>query len=56
VKGSGTGAYQGITGTIRANTGFVGVFAKKPDGSCNMNAPVETGFGSVTAVGRLSLG
>jgi hypothetical protein len=56
VKGSGTGAYQGITGTSRANTGFVGVFAKKPNGSCNMNAPVKTGFGWVSAVGRFSLG
>jgi hypothetical protein len=56
VTGSGTGAYQGITGTSHASTGFVGVFAKKPNGSCNMNAPVETGFGSVSAVGRFSLG
>jgi hypothetical protein len=55
VKGSGTGAYQGITGTTRANTGFVGVFPKKPNGSCNTNAPVDTGYGWMTAVGRFSL-
>lgn len=56
VKGSGTGAYQGITGTSRAKTGFTGVFPKKPNGSCDMNAPVETGFGWFTAVARFSLG
>jgi hypothetical protein len=55
VKGSGTGAYQGITGTFRTKTSFVGVFPKKPNGSCNTNAPAETGFGSVTAVGRSSV-
>jgi hypothetical protein len=55
VKGSGTGAYQGITGTSRAKTGFTGVFPKKPNGSCNTNAAVETGFGWFTAVGRFSL-
>jgi hypothetical protein len=55
VKGSGTGAYQGITGTFRTKTGFVGVFPKKPDGSCNMSAPAETGFGTVTGVGRSSV-
>ena len=56
VKGSGTGAYQGITGTSRASTGFVGVFPKKPNGSCNTNAPPKTGYGWVTAVGRFQLG
>jgi hypothetical protein len=55
VRGSGTGAYRGITGTSRADTGFVGVFAKNPNGSCNMDAPTETGFGWLTAVGRFSL-
>ena len=55
VKGSGTGAYRGITGTTRAKTGFTGVFPKKPNGSCNTSAPVETGFGWFTAVGRFSL-
>ena len=55
VKGSGTGAYQGITGTSRAKTGFVGVFPKKADGSCNMNAQPKTGFGWSSAVGRSSL-
>jgi hypothetical protein len=55
VKGSGTGAYQGITGTFRTKTGFVGVFSKKPNGSCDTMSPAETGFGSVTAVGRFSL-
>jgi len=56
VKGSGTGAYQGITGTSRAKTGFTGVFPKKPNGSCNLTVPAETGFGWMTAVGRFSLG
>jgi hypothetical protein len=56
VKGSGTGAYQGITGTTKAKTGFTGVFPKKPNGSCNMSVPVQTGFGWFSAVGRLSLG
>jgi hypothetical protein len=55
VKGSGTGAYQGITGTSQSKTGFVGVFPKKPNGSCNTSAPVESGFGWVFAVGRFSL-
>ena len=55
VKGSGTGAYQGITGTSQGKTGFTGVFPKRPDGSCNTNAAVETGFGWFTAVGRFSL-
>ena len=55
VKGSGTGAYRGITGTSRAKTGFVGVFPKKPNGSCNTSAQVKSGFGWVFAVGRFSL-
>jgi hypothetical protein len=55
VKGSGTGAYRGITGTSRAKTGFVGVFPKKPNESCNTNARVKSGFGWVFAVGRFSL-
>lgn len=55
VKGSGTGAYQGITGTSQATTGFTGVFPKKANGSCNMNAPAETGFGWFSSVGRVSL-
>jgi hypothetical protein len=54
VKGSGTGVYQGITGTSRAKTGFTGVFPKKPNGSCNTNVPPKTGFGWVTAVGQFS--
>jgi hypothetical protein len=55
VKGSGTGAYHGITGTFRAKTGFTGVFPKKSNGSCNMSVPAETGFGWMSAVGRYSV-
>ena len=55
VKGSGTGAYRGITGTTRAKTGFVGAFPKKPNGSCNTNFPPKARFGWVSAVGRVSL-
>ena len=55
VNGSGTGAYRGITGTTQAKSGFTGVFPKKPNGSCNMNATVEIGFGWFSAVGRCSL-
>jgi hypothetical protein len=56
VKGSGTGAYQGITGTSRAKTGFTGVFPKKANGTCNTSVPAETGFGWMSAVARFSLG
>ena len=55
VKGSGTGAYRGITGTFHSETSFQGVFPKKANGSCNMSAPAKPGFGTVNAVGRASL-
>jgi hypothetical protein len=55
VKGSGTGAYRGITGTTHAKTGFVGAFPKKPNGRCNTDAPPKSGFGWASAVGRISL-
>ena len=55
VKGSGTGAYQGITGTSRAKDGFIGVFPRKPNGSCNMNASPVAGWGWANAVGRFSV-
>ena len=55
VKGSGTGAYRGITGTSRAKTGFVGAFPKKSNGSCNTNTRPKPGFGWSSAVGHFSL-
>jgi hypothetical protein len=55
VKGSGTGAYRGITGTSRAKTGFVGAFPQKSDGSCNTSARPKAGFGWTSAVGHFSL-
>ena len=55
VKGTGTGAYKGITGTSRWKTGFVGVFPKKSNGRCNMNTQPKTGFGWASAVGRFSV-
>jgi len=45
---SGTGSYQGITGSLVLTTQEVGVFPKSPDGSCNLSS-------NAAPVGFLSL-
>jgi hypothetical protein len=45
---SGTGFYQGITGSITMTTQEIGVFPKSPDGSCNLSS-------SATPIGFLSV-
>ena len=45
---SGTGFYEGITGSVSMTTQEIGVFPKSPDGSCNLSS-------SATPVGFLSV-
>lgn len=56
VKGSGTGAYRGLTGTTKATLTVIGVLAKTKSGTCNQKAAPIAGFAWVKASGRVSFG
>jgi hypothetical protein len=54
VRGSGTGAYRGITGTTKATLTLIGVLPKTKSGACNQKAAPLAGFAWVKASGRVA--
>ena len=54
VGGSGTGAYQGISGTIRTTVTFASVLPRLADGQCNTNATDYPGIGIARGSGSVS--
>lgn len=54
---SGTGSYEGISGSVSMTTQEIGVFPKSPDGSCNLSSSATPiGFVSVASgVGTTSI-
>jgi hypothetical protein len=55
---SGTGAYAGITGTVRLGYVFAGTLPKTAKGTCNMNAnPIGPGqgFNSISGSGTVTV-
>ena len=53
---NGTGAYTGVSGTVRITVTFAGIGPKKADGSCNLsnNAPTHGAVTVITGTGRVS--
>lgn len=56
VAGTGTGAYQGITGSLNLSGHLALILPKKANGQCNMNANPAAGWGTVTGAGTVHLG
>lgn len=54
VAGTGTGAYQGISGTIKTAVTFASILPRLPNGQCNTNATQYPGIGIARGAGTVS--
>jgi len=54
VDGSGTGAYEGISGTIRTTVTFAWILPRQPNGQCDTNETQYPGIGIAKGSGRVS--
>lgn len=54
VPGTGTGAYQGISGTIQTTVTFAWILPRLANGQCNTNATRYPGIGLANGAGTVS--